>query len=111
LPSIFELLVATGDPFPSLRLIRLEGDQVLKRHVALFQTHFSAPCRLVNGLGATETGLTRQYFIDVDQSIQGNAVPIGFATPDRGRRSPPARWARSRSAAATWRGAIGVGPS
>ncbi|MCZ6860567.1 MAG: AMP-binding protein [Alphaproteobacteria bacterium] len=81
-PSIFELLVATGDRFPSLRVIRLEGDQAFKRHVALFQANFSPPCVLVNGLGATETGLTRQFFIETDSSIPGNAVPVGFATPD-----------------------------
>lgn len=81
-PSIFELLVATGDRFPSLRLIRLEGDQAFKRHVKLFQENFSPPCVLVNGLGATETGLTRQFFVETDSSIPGNAVPVGFATPD-----------------------------
>jgi thioesterase domain-containing protein/acyl carrier protein len=65
-----------------LRVIRLEGDQAFKRHVALFQANFSPPCVLVNGLGATETGLTRQFFIETDSSIPGTAVPIGFATPD-----------------------------
>jgi thioesterase domain-containing protein/acyl carrier protein len=83
-PSIFELLVATGDRLPGLRLIRLEGDQAFKRHVKLFQENFSPPCVLVNGLGATETGLTRQFFIETDRSISGDAIPIGFATPGMG---------------------------
>jgi amino acid adenylation domain-containing protein len=81
-PSIFERLVATGEGFPSLRVIRLEGDQAFSRHVALFQENFASPCVLVNGLGATETGLTRQYFIKPDQPNAAGAVPIGFAVPD-----------------------------
>lgn len=81
-PSIFERLVATGEGFPSLRVIRLEGDQAFSRHVALFQENFPPPCVLVNGLGATETGLTRQYFIEADGSTESGAVPIGFAAPD-----------------------------
>lgn len=81
-PSIFERLVATGEGFPRLRVIRLEGDQAFSRHVDLFQEHFSPPCVLVNGLGATETGLTRQYFVEPDDPIEPRALPIGFAVPD-----------------------------
>jgi len=81
-PSIFEMLVATGDQFPSLRVIRLEGDQAFKRHITRFQERFAPPCVLVNGLGATETGLTRQLFVETGTSIPSSAVPIGFATPD-----------------------------
>lgn len=81
-PSIFERLVATGESFPSLRLIRLEGDQSFGRHIRLFQENFAPPCVLVNGLGATETGLTRQYFIEPADPVEPGAVPIGFAVPD-----------------------------
>lgn len=81
-PSIFERLVASGAGFPSLRVIRLEGDQTFSRHVELFQKNFSPPCVLVNGLGATETGLTRQNFIEPDDAVEPGAVPVGFAVPD-----------------------------
>ncbi len=81
-PSIFERLAATGEGFPSLRVIRLEGDQSFGRHADLFQEKFSPPCVLVNGLGATETGLTRQYFIGSDDSVEPGVLPIGFAVPD-----------------------------
>ena len=81
-PSILEQLVRTGDPFPSLQVIRLEGDQTFKRHVDLFQRHFSDSCVLVNGLGATETGLTRQFVVSQSTKVEGNLVPIGYATPD-----------------------------
>jgi len=81
-PSIFERLVATGNEFPSLRVIRLEGDQSFRRHAKLFQENFSPPCVLVNGLGATETGLTRQYFVEPDDPVEPGALPIGFAVPD-----------------------------
>lgn len=81
-PSIFERLVATGEDFPSLRVIRLEGDQAFSRHAALFKENFSSPCVLVNGLGATETGLTRQFFVEPGDPNAADTVPIGFATPD-----------------------------
>lgn len=81
-PAIFERLVATGDTFPSLRVIRLEGDQSFSRHIKLFQENFAPPCVLVNGLGATETGLTRQYFVEPADPVEPGVVPIGFAVPD-----------------------------
>jgi amino acid adenylation domain-containing protein len=81
-PTVFQQLMACGQPFPSLRLIRLEGDQTAVRHVRLYQERFDHRCVLVNGLGATETGITRQYFIRPDTELSGEMVPIGCATED-----------------------------
>ena len=81
-PAIFEQVARTGLRFPALRLIRLEGDQATRRHVELFKQAFGRSCTLVNGLGATETGLTRQLFVDHDTTIEGHALPLGYATPD-----------------------------
>ncbi len=81
-PTIFEAMISTQDAFPSLRTIRLEGDQAFHRHVELLRQHFSPHCVLVNGLGATETGLTRQFFIDHNTRIDGSVVPIGYPTED-----------------------------
>ncbi len=81
-PSIFEHLMATGERFPSLRLIRLEGDPCRVRHVAAYQERFDDRCVMVNGLGATETGLTRQFFLTSKTSLPGSSVPIGFAVDD-----------------------------
>ena len=81
-PAIFQRVVASGPSFPSLRVIRLEGDRVTLRDVELYKRHFDSRCVLVNGLGATETGITRQYFIDSSTKIDGAVVPIGYATED-----------------------------
>ncbi len=81
-PTVFQHLVETGVPFPSLRIIRLEGDQVHHHHIEAYRKHFGAQCVLVNGMGATETGLTRQYFIDHDMELAGGLIPIGYPTDD-----------------------------
>ena len=81
-PVIFEQLLGTGRDFPHLRIIRLEGDQADRRHVALFKARFDHRCVLVNGLGTTETGIIRQFFIDPATDIPGAAVPVGGAVED-----------------------------
>jgi thioesterase domain-containing protein/acyl carrier protein len=81
-PSIFQRLLATGRAFPSLRVIRLEGDQVSRHHVELFKTHFGPGVTLVNGLGATETGISHQYPIRIDTVVPGSVVPVGYAMSD-----------------------------
>lgn len=81
-PAIFQELLSIHASFKTLRVIRLEGDQVLPRHVDSFKHHFCPPCVLVNGLGATETGITRQFFLSPDTDLTGHTVPIGFPTED-----------------------------
>jgi amino acid adenylation domain-containing protein len=81
-PIIFDHLLMVNKKFPSLRIVRLEGDRVTKRHVDLFQKYLHQGCILVNGLGATETGISRQYFIRSDTKIKGDIIPIGYETED-----------------------------
>jgi len=81
-PIIFDHLLMVNKKFPSLRIVRLEGDRVTKRHIDLFQKYFHQGCILVNGLGATETGISRQYFIRSDTKIKGDIIPIGYETED-----------------------------
>jgi amino acid adenylation domain-containing protein len=81
-PSIFQQLMAVAQHFPSLRIIRLEGDQSALRHVQLYQQHFDQHCVLVNGFGATETGITRQFFMHPHTKLPGAGVPIGYALED-----------------------------
>lgn len=81
-PVIFERLVAAKHRLPSIRIVRLEGDRSTRRHVDLFQQNFDDGCRLVNGLGTTETGIIRQYFIDEGTRLSGEAVPIGYPVED-----------------------------
>ncbi len=81
-PSIFRLVAAQGHRFASLRIIRLEGDQASPNDAALFQKHFSESCVLVNGLGATECGIVRQYFLTTKSPIPLNTLPIGYPVED-----------------------------
>ena len=81
-PIIFDHLLMVNKKFPSIRIVRLEGDKVSKRHIDLFQKHFRQGCILVNGLGATETGISRQYFIRPGTKIKGDIIPIGYETED-----------------------------
>lgn len=81
-PALFRKLLARGARFPDVRLIRLEGDQASPTDVALFKRHFAEDCVLVNGLGATETGIARRYFVDHDTSVEGAILPVGYAVDD-----------------------------
>jgi len=85
-PSVFRQFAGglTGkEEFPKLRLIRLGGERVLARDVELYKRHFSPECLLCIGMGATETGTVRQYFIDRKTEIRGDVVPSGYAVADK----------------------------
>ena len=97
-PSIFRQLSDPVTRFPDVRLVRLEGDRASALDIAHFQTNFQDHCTLVNGLGATECGLVRQFFINAQTRLnQTEPVPIGYAVPDmtvrivdqRGAELPP----------------------
>jgi acyl carrier protein len=60
----------------------LEGDRATLKDLALFQKNFGNDCLLVNGLGATETGITRQYFANNQTKLHGKQFPLGYATED-----------------------------
>lgn len=72
-----------GQPgFPHLRLINIGGEPVTKRDVALFQANFSEGCILVNGLGITETGSVRHFYIGKRSKIKSSFVPVGYPVED-----------------------------
>ena len=82
-PVIFRQLAPADDRYPYLRLIRLEGDRAGAHDIEVFRARFGERCVLVNGLGATECGLVRQYFVSAASPLPGNnSVPIGFEVPD-----------------------------
>lgn len=81
-PAIFRQLVATGARLDSLRVIRLEGDLATRRDALLFQQRFERGCTLVNGLGATETGLSCQYFLAPDTPLPEGGLPVGHPAAD-----------------------------
>ena len=82
-PSIFRGLPSSPERYPDLRLIRLEGDQARASDQLHFKRAFGDRCILVNGLGATECGLVRQFFIDQASPEPTDPVlPIGHAVED-----------------------------
>src|SRR5262249_51831868 len=81
-PAVFRAVLAEGQSFPSARLVRLEGDQASLRDVELYRRHFGPDCLLVNGLGATETGIACQYFVDSTVSLDGAHLPVGYVADD-----------------------------
>ncbi len=82
-PSIFRQLSDPATRFPAIRLVRLEGDRVSSLDIKHFKANFNDDCTLVNGLGATECGLVRQFFIDNRTQLESSEpVPAGYPVPD-----------------------------
>ena len=82
-PSIFRQLCDPVAKFPDVRLIRLEGDRAAALDIGHFRENFQDDCTLVNGLGATECGLVRQFFIGKRTTLDAaEPIPIGYPVPD-----------------------------
>lgn len=81
-PALFRQVALSGERFPHLRLIRLEGDLMTRRDWELYRERFPDSCTLVNGLGATECGLVRQFFVDTAMPVANGVVPIGYPVED-----------------------------
>ena len=78
-PSIFRSMVdVEPGPFTDVRVIRLEGDRATWHDVSLSRRHFADECVLVNGLGLTEAGLVRQFFVDRGTTIEEGVLPVGI---------------------------------
>lgn len=81
-PALFRRVATAGQPLPALRVVRLEGDLAVPRDLELFQARCAPGTVLVNGLGATECGLVRQYVVDHRTAVSRSAVPIGYPVED-----------------------------
>ncbi|MBL4828117.1 MAG: AMP-binding protein [Spongiibacteraceae bacterium] len=75
--------VAGVKTFPDIRLVKLGGEATYLAEVEAFQHCFSSNCVLHCGLGSTETGLARQYFVEKNTCIEQNTVPLGFPVADK----------------------------
>jgi amino acid adenylation domain-containing protein len=80
--SLCETL-AGKDNFPDLRVVRLRSEAVYKNDADLYKTYFSPHCIFVTGLSSNETGPLRDYLIDHETEVNGSAVPVGYAVPDK----------------------------
>ena len=84
-PTLFQHFIDTltgKERFHNLRLIKLIGEPVYKKHVELYKQHFPERCIFVNRLGSTETGSIRWNFIDKKTQINGIRVPVGYPVED-----------------------------
>lgn len=81
-PSLFRLLCSGEETFPDVRVVRLEGDRATPGDIALYRQRFAADSVLVNGLGATETGIVRQFFLSPATDWNGAVVPVGYPVED-----------------------------
>jgi len=84
-PTVFLHFIdtLTGEKnFPTLRLMKMMGEPVYRRHVQLYKKHFSQDCIFVNRLGSTETGSIRWHFIVKETRINGSNVPVGYPVED-----------------------------
>lgn len=80
-PSIFRAIAAQAAEYRAMRVVRLEGDRVSRLDLELFARHFDERCVLVNGLGATECGLVRQFPFRRGDPVP-DVVPIGYPVAD-----------------------------
>jgi acyl-coenzyme A synthetase/AMP-(fatty) acid ligase/aryl carrier-like protein len=83
--STFRQLVSTltgVEQFPKLRLIRIGGEPVYPKDVALYKRHFAPGCILLNSLGSSEMKNFSEYFIDQQTEIAGEHVPVGYPVED-----------------------------
>jgi len=79
--TVFRQLAATltsREQFPDLRLVKLGGEASHRTDVELFRAHFPATCLLHCGLGSTETGVVRHFFIERETQLDGDSVPLGY---------------------------------
>ena len=81
-PSLFRSVCSQGAFFPTIRVVRLEGDAADPGDVTRFHRCFSRDAQLVHGLGATETGIACQFFVSHGQWPLESTLPIGRATED-----------------------------
>jgi acyl-coenzyme A synthetase/AMP-(fatty) acid ligase/thioesterase domain-containing protein len=69
---------AAGD----IRVVRLNGDRVTARDVALYRKAFPRSCRLALDLATTETRPYAAWFVDHETPLERPLVPVGFPRPD-----------------------------
>jgi acyl-coenzyme A synthetase/AMP-(fatty) acid ligase/thioesterase domain-containing protein/acyl carrier protein len=70
------------ESFDSVRLIKLGGEATYKREVDAYKKYFSPDCIMHCGLGSTETGMVRSFYINKSTPINGNTVPLGYPVDD-----------------------------
>jgi amino acid adenylation domain-containing protein len=71
------------EKFSDVRVVRLASEASYKSDIDLYKQHFSADCRLINGLSNTESGAICLYPIDLRKETSGQEVPVGYPLEDK----------------------------
>ncbi len=80
-PTVLRHFAATlqvGDSFPSVRMLSLGGDTILKKDYEIFQRWFPGECLMRVGYSATETGSISSTFLNKRSVIDSPIVPVGY---------------------------------
>lgn len=75
-------VLSAQNNFPSLRLIRLEGEPIYRSDVVQYQGLFADNCLLANSFSSTETGPVCLYFVDKQSDVTGTRLPAGYTVED-----------------------------
>ena len=70
--------LATERQFPSVRVLALVGERVLRSDVEIYRRYFSDQCIFVNRYGCTETMNVLMNLLDKETQIAGSIVPAGY---------------------------------
>ena len=83
-PTVFRALMSALSPgrrLASVRLVVLGGEAAWRSDAELFARAFAPHCRLVNGLGPTESTVTLQSFVSPEDRLTRSALPVGRPVP------------------------------
>lgn len=67
-----------NEQFPDLRLIKIGGEAVHRAEIHAFREKSGCPAVISCGLGATEFGGARQFFIHPDTPLPDARIPCGY---------------------------------
>jgi amino acid adenylation domain-containing protein len=81
-PSLFRAICVGDRRFPSVRVVRLEGDRATGLDVELFERHLAPGSLLANGLGMTEAGLVCQLRGGHGELPRDGILPVGLPVSD-----------------------------
>ncbi|WP_349368673.1 amino acid adenylation domain-containing protein [Salinarimonas sp.] len=82
-PTVFRAIAETldGEPIESVRVVVLGGEEARSDDIERLRRHFRPDCRLVNGLGPTESTLALQMHLDARSAVAAARIPVGFPVP------------------------------
>ena len=72
-----------GDAPSTMRIVSVGGEPMRRSDIELFRSRFRPPTLLRNGMGLTELGSVRCFYVDHTLDFAGNQVPVGYALLDK----------------------------